>query len=490
MGPIQLLGFTPDVEITTPGAIMECSNIVPTEKGIRAADSVLATDYAALADAVQGAALLVKLDGSVRFFVGTAAQLMEGSASTWTDRSRGAGYTAGAARWRFAQFGNDSLAANKTCFLQRSTGAAFADLTAPKAALVEVVAGQILLADCDDTGAGLGTSYGDAPNRWWCSGLNDATLWTPSISTQAATGLLVEAPGPIKGWKRLGDNIIAYKERSMFVGRYVGAQQGIWAFSLIPGDIGCASNEAVVNVGTAHYFIGPEDIYAFDGSRPVPIGAPIRKWFFSRLNYSFRGQIAGQWDRVNGLVWWYYPSVNSATGGLDEAIVYDYRSQRWGYVSRSIEFPVEVVADGITYGTLGNLFTTYADMPAIAYGSPFWSSSGPITAVIGTDHKPYTTDGGAGSWSFTTGYYGDDELVTAVTRVNPRFAKKPASATLQTYQAFDEGDPMVTGQSASINALGRFDVTVAATWHQFKISGTGAAEVVVLSLTTQQMGSA
>ena len=490
MALVPLLGFAPDVEPTTAGAMLECAGMIPSLRGMKAAASNVATSYPASAEVVTGAALLQKLDGSVRFFIGGATLLQEGVSGSWSNVSRGGGYAAGDNRWRFAQFGNDSIAANKSCKLQRSTGAAFADLTAPKAALCETAAGFVILANCDDSLGGMGTAFGDQPDRWWCCGINDVTTWTPSLAAQCATGRLVDAPGPIRALRRLGPNVIAYKDKAIFVGSYVGAQGGVWAWSLIPGDIGCSSQESVVNIGTAHLFIGETDIYQFDGSRPEPIGAPLRQWFFARLNRSYQFKIAAMHDRVNGLVWWFYPSTSSASGALDEAIVYNYRTGRWGFVSRSIELPIELVQGGITYDNLGSLFATYDDLPAISYDSPFWVANSPVPALVGTDHRPYTVGGAPGAWSFATHLYGDEQATTLISRVNARWLTKPASASLISRYGMDESASLASVSPVPMSAAtGRFDFLRSARWHQLAISGSGDAELVGLDVQIELDGA-
>lgn len=489
MQMVPLIGFAPDVEATTPGAVIACEQFIPSPRGMKAAEAFVATGYPALAAAAQGAAVLTRLDGTTRFFACTAAAIYEGSANAWTDRSRVGAYSAGDARWSLAQFGNDSLAANKTCVLQRSTATVFSDLVAPKCGLIEVIGGQVLAANVDDTGAGLGTTYGDRPNAWWCSALNDCTSWATSIATQAATGLIVEAPGPIKALKRLGGVAIAYKADSMFIGRYVGAQQGVWAWEQIPGEIGCSSNEAVISIGTAHLFVGPDDFYLYDGSRPVPIGAPLRKWFFARLNRKFQHKIAGLHDASNGLIWWFYPSSASQLGALDSAVVYDYRTQRWGTADRAIDMPVQIVQDGATYGTLGTLFATYADLPTIAYGSPFWQSGKPVPGVINSDHRPCTLSGVPGAWSFTTGLLGDDQSVSLITRVNPRWVKRPTAATMTPSWTMDEGHMVADGLPVVMSDnSGRFDMLRAARWHQFRFNCTGEGETPGITISAKPAG--
>jgi len=78
--------------------------------------------------------------------------------------------------------------------------------------------GFVLVGDVSD----LTGSFGDQPDGWWCSGLFNQAVWTPSVATQCANGRLVTAPGRITAMRELGDDVVAYKARSMFLGRYVG----------------------------------------------------------------------------------------------------------------------------------------------------------------------------------------------------------------------------------------------------------------------------
>ena len=65
--------------------------------------------FPALAAACNGAASLARLDGNTRFIAGMQDALYEGSGGSWTDVSATT-YAIGDAKWRFAQFGNTSLA--------------------------------------------------------------------------------------------------------------------------------------------------------------------------------------------------------------------------------------------------------------------------------------------------------------------------------------------------------------------------------------------
>lgn len=469
-----MLAYLPDAPESAPELLVDV-DALPTVRGYCGPPAPINAGYAALAAACNGAALATKLDGTTRLFAGTQSKLYEGSASVWTDVSRVGSYTTGDTKWRFAQSGNTSLAISKAIQLQYSNSGAFANVSnAPKAGLMETVGDFVLLANCDDTGTGLATGYGDQPNRWWCSQIYNPTgTWAPSVALQCTSGLLVSSPGPCTALKRLGGQAVIYKARSMYLGTYVGAPS-VWDFALIPGEIGVANNEAVVSIGVAHLFIGFEDIYRFDGSRPESIGDGIKEFFFADLNKTYAYRIEGIHDYQNQCVWWFYPSGSNTTNTA--AIIYNYRTGKWGKTSISIECPLVSVSSPITYDGLAAMFSTYDDLPAISYDSPFWQSGAPILSIIDTAHTLFTMTGAAEDWYITTGFTGDDAAVTTCTRVRPRYGTKPTTAQITGYSVMALGDTPTMNSTSAING-NRFDVLQSARWHQFKLAMTGDGEV-------------
>lgn len=469
-----MLKFLPDASDIEPENLQLVSAI-PTLRGYASPPSGMSLGIDALAATPQGGALLLKLDGSSRTIVGTATKLYEAQSTSWTDRSRGGNYSIGSGRWRLAQFGNTTLAINLSTVLQSSTTGAFADVAnAPKAALMEAAAGFVMLANCDDTGSGLSTAFGAQEHRWWCSQIfNPTGTWAPSVSTQATTGLLVETPGAITALRRLLNDVCAYKSRSIYVGRYVGSPV-VWQWSCVSNDIGCASQEAVVNAGTAHYFVGDDDVYTFDGSRPVPIGAGIKEWFFGRLNRSYASNIRALHDRINSLIYWYYPS--GTDGSLTSCIVYHYETRRWGHFDLAVQDVLEAITSTVTYDSLGTLFATYDDLPNISYDAPFWNAATPVLSYFDSSKVLQSLSGTAASASLRTGWYGDEDTVSVVTRVKPRYRIKPSSATCTRRCVMQLGDTVDVGTAATEHD-GRFDVLQAARYHQFDLAFTGRMEI-------------
>lgn len=486
MSFVPLTGWVPDADATAPGVILDCANLIPTVRGMKAAPSATTSAVSALGAAALGAGLVVDLSGSSTSYAGTSTALYKAGSTSWSDvtRSSGGAYSASTdTRWRFAQFGNTTLATQKADRMQFATTGNFADVVlggtkyAPKSALVETVAGFVMLANCNDTSAGLGTSYGDQQNRWWCSGIYDYSDWTPAVSTQCTTGLLVDSPGAITGLKRLGSNVVAYKDTSLYVGIFVGSPS-VWQWTLVPGEAGCSSNEAIVDIGDAHLFVGKSDFYAFDGARPVAIGDGVREWFFANLNPAYSYKICALHDKSNANVFWFYPSGGATT--CNAGIVYNYKAKKWGRYDVSVEAVVQFSAGGIAYSGLDSY--TYATLPAITYDSPFWGGGGgSIISYFDTSHQLKSLSGTPGTSSLTTSDFGGDQAFTVVRRVRPRYLTAPTSATL-TPSYRDLTGTSLTALDTVSQVSGKFDYLQSARWHRASISFTGAMELTGLDV--------
>lgn len=469
---IKYVGFQPDVDPTTPGVITDCTDVIPTLRGMKARPSGIATLLPAIASTVLGAAVVVKLDNSSRMFAGTSKRIYEAATSSWTDRSKGGvDYTTGTF-WRFTQFGNDTLAVNKVDIVQQSSTGAFSDVTgSPKASVIDAAAGFVML------GATNEGTYGDQPDRWWCSSYQDATsatAFTPSVTTQSTTGRLVDAPGPITGMKSLGSSFVAYKARSMFLGTYVGAP-AVWSWIRVPGEIGCISHEAVVSITTAHIFIGDFNIYKYDGTKPVEIGNNIKKWFFSNLNKPYKNLIRGLHQEDDSQVWFFYPSITSTTN--NSAIVYNYVTGTWGKCSIASECPVEYLSGLITYDGMGTVYSTWDDLPSLAYDSPFWLQTTQIPAIFDTAHTLKTLTGVSAGGSWVSGDMGDDSKFSTLTRTRPHFVMAPSSGTMTNYYRNNTGASLTIDQTTQFSN-GKFDVIRSARWHRASYTFDGDFEVI------------
>jgi hypothetical protein len=210
-----LLGFTPDADPITAGVITDCDNIVPTNIGLTVGPTPIQSTAPALPSACIGASVVTRLDGTRRIIAGTQTNLYELS-GTWS--SVGSGYTGGVeTRWVITQFGDSTLATNLADTIQRSnvSGAFTSIASAPKAKIIFSVGAFVMALHTND-----GTLKQDGWHN--CASFDD-TDWTPNVATLANKGRLVSTPGEITAGGRLGEFAIAYKERAIYVGQFVGA---------------------------------------------------------------------------------------------------------------------------------------------------------------------------------------------------------------------------------------------------------------------------
>ena len=90
-----------------------------------------------------------------------------------------------------------------------------------------------------------------------------------------------DSPDWMQAMKRLGPNLIAYKERSIYIGRRTFLADPPFRFEPAPGQgIGLAAPNSVGDLGEEHIFLGWDDVYVFSLKGLVPIGTRIREELF------------------------------------------------------------------------------------------------------------------------------------------------------------------------------------------------------------------
>ena len=476
-----LLGFAPDADPLAPGVMTDCTNVIPFETGFKGAPTAVSGGVAALAAACQGAVVATKLDGVRRIFAGTAAALYEQSGATWTDVSKVGGYAGGAdSRWSICQYGDSSIAANGTDYIQRSnTSGAFATIaTAPVAKIVFSVGAFVMAFNTND-----GTVK---PDGWHNCASFDDTSWTPSVTTLAASGRLVSSPGAITAGGRLGEFAVAYKETAIYVGQFVGAPS-VWDWVQVPGaNAGCIGQDAWCDLNGSHFVVGPDNFWLFDGTRPTPIGTgQVRQWFYNNSSAVYRYRTQCVYDAQNNRVWVFFPSI-SATAP-DTALVYHTIKKEWGKVSVSIQSVLNYVSAGVTIDGLDAIAATIDALPDIPFDSQYWLSGGRSLSIFDTSHTLKSLTGACTTSSFTTGDFGDDNNVSTLTRARLRFQSAPTSATMAGFTKMNEGDSLTAGATSTMTD-GHFDALQSARFHRGRFDLVGDYSVNAIHPTAVPAG--
>lgn len=465
-----ILGFAPDTEPTTPGVLADCANMVPTLNGMAGGPSAQQpADVPALAGVCQGASVATMLDSTRRVLAGTQTHIYELAAGAWTDQSKAGGYTGGAtSRWSITQFGDATIMANRADTIQASTAGAFDDIPgAPKAEIVFSVGNQVMALNIND-----GT---EKPDGWACCGVFDHTDWVPSNATQANKGRIVATPGGMTAGARLGEYAVAYKARSMFLGQYVGAPV-VWDWTQISGgDAGCVGKKAICDVDGVHFFVGEDNFWLFDGTRPVPLAdGLLREWFQANSNPSFRFLTECVYNRAANQVWIFYPSIDSQT--LDQTLVYHVKAKRWGRANRVIQASLEFVSPAATIDELTDYAPTIDTLPDIGLDSQYWLAGGRSLSVFDSSNQLVSLSGESDSSQMETGDAGEDGAMTLFKGMALRFKVEPTSATMATFHKRTSGAVFQAGPLGTLND-GKFDVLISDRWHRVRFHFNGPVHV-------------
>lgn len=397
-------------------------------------------------------------------YIGTTTKLYTfTTGGTFTDKSKGGGYTNTATGWSFCQFGNIALAANAVDATQfrDSTGVgAFADLAAAPIAKILLTQSNAVLAFNLSTGGA----------DWKVSDVGDYTNWTTG---EAASGTIYQRQGPINAAVAFKDDVIVFKSNSVYRMTYVGGLVK-WAISLLADGIGCNSEADAIVCGDRIIFTGTMGAYSFDGANFQDL---MQGW---NNNKTLGGATESiYWPKTN-TVWF----VARGTGAV---AAYNVSAGNWGTF-------------GIYRNGGGATTTTYA----VVRGEPaarlavlgsvyeFDTGANAVTLVDLAGSATSSLFSGGAQWSTSgvnatvqTHLYGVDTGTTAFTRLTPVMMLEggpsvglgPVSptdagmtATITPYDGPDGSGQGTTKNLISSTARNRFDFAVTARYAIFTVS--------------------
>lgn len=479
---IPLAGFMPDAPAGTKGAITGCANLVPTSTGMapgpqRSLGSTFSSGTAT------GAFISKNTRGIARLVVATAANnVFEATSAGWQSVSAIAGGNEGVA---FATFGNALLASSSAANVSASVySAAVAPAAAtafavaagsPRANILVAAKNFVLAFDTDEA------LFGVSRDRWWCSAFQDALSWTINPVTQANTGRLVGTPGPITAAAMLGDVCVAYKETGAYIGREAGPPFS-WQWDDVESHFGCVGKRAVCDVEGAHFVVGPDDVWLFDGTRPISVAeGKVKNWLFRgsgsvahEIDDTYRSKTVCVYERANTRVWVFYVQAGSTTGELDSAVVYSVRTGKWGRANRAIQCALSL--EGAAGQHLGSL--------------PFYASG--IAAFFSDDLQLYIVSDkliGAvpDASTIEVADVGDDFAATYVRSVLLNYNRRTLTAVAQGFTR-DELTGPSTFRQTQTQERGRFNIKQDGRFHWFRFNMAGDYEVDGYTIDSRSAG--
>lgn len=473
---ISLVAWAPDVDPTTPGVLVDVSNLVPTQRGYVSDSTLLASSKYMLTLSTEPSS--AQTLGYIPFVAyGTTLSGYVGGA--WRNLSRtGTAYTSASLidPWTFAAFTDGTgseftLAIQEKNVLQAKTAnstAAFADVAgAPKAATMATLRGFVILGTYD---AG-GTLY---PDGWICSALEDHTDWTPDIATQCAAGRLTATPGPIMRLVPFKDYVIAFKRNSIYRGTYVGAADNTWSWPVLSRSVGLVSRHAVCEADGVLYWMSDDGFYRWAGGNVERIQSAPWKTLTDRTPFELGLNILQQavYDPSQQVIRWVFDAT--APNAPQIVLTYHPNTDRWGKsISPKILLAFTLPDIGVKRQPEDKTFV-YTEAPAY-----FVLSGGSYVLSIATGSPSTST--------FTTGDIGDDDQSFALTGTRVRFLTAPTSSYAEHTYRMNLGDPLQSGE-VSQRVDGKYDLSQSARWHRLKFTQTGQYEVTGMSVNMPKAG--
>lgn len=212
----------------------------------------------------------------------------------------------------------------------------------------------------------------------------DADTW---VGVGAGQNSLIETPDFITKILPLRGRLAIYKTDSIFVGQETGYSIVPIAFGLVTKDYGAVAGFSVAAGGGYHFFLGRDNVYAFDMTQPIPIGDDIRR-DLKLINQNALRQVFAMVDQNTSEYWLFVPEGQETYPTA--AWVYNWQEKHWN----RWELPTLTcgtstpIASSETWATIMAKGTKWPDLSAKSWDE--MSSIGGPTAIVGRDDR--TTD--------------------------------------------------------------------------------------------------
>lgn len=382
MTVIATADWSPDAAALGNPGVGKAENVLPGPTGYKPFPA-LETFTNAL-DAYPRGAISATDDALVTYlYAGDAAKLYSLSGSTWSDASKGGGYSTDTEeRWEFVRWKDKILATNFSDNPQTIAmgGSNFADLTtAFKARHVAVVRDYVVFANTTD-----GTD-GDQVDRVRWSAFNDETDYTVSSITGSDVRNL-NAGGPIQ---RVfgGEYGVILSEQSTWRMTYTNAPTWFQIEEVLPG-VGAIAPGAAAQFGDEVYFLSENGfVRLFGGRERAFIGAGrVDQTVLADLDRDNLHRMSAVVDPQGNRVVWAYPGAGNTGGRPNKLVIYDRGLDRWSYACAEVGLVWRAAGVGTTLEQLDSVSSSIDDL-GTSLDSSRWKGDAANFAAFDSENK-------------------------------------------------------------------------------------------------------
>lgn len=196
---------------------------------------------------------------------------------------------------------------------------------APKARSVAILNDHLcLLNTVDDPG-----DPGKHPTRfaWASTGTDD--IWIATPTNDAGRFDLIDTPDEGMRLMILGSDLIAYKANTIIPITFIGGNE-VFGRRQTVHNVGLLGQEAIVDLGDEHIFMGPDTFYRYRGGADLDdsVGDKIRDFVYPRLHPTIKNRSRSVYVRQTQEVVFFYPTKDAAEDA-NEVVVYNIKDDSW-----------------------------------------------------------------------------------------------------------------------------------------------------------------
>lgn len=371
---IPLPAYMPD-QSNNSGVLLEAKNVYAAADGYRSVNSLEEVSDS-LAAGFQGGASAISSNGTGYLLAGTAGGLysLTSASGAWSTLLSGLSISG---RWRFAQFGDYSVAVNGTTTYEvdLSAGTAAAISGAPTATSVAVVGDHVVIG-----GAG-----GNILKVQW-SGFRDHTQWTDG--TNQAGSLVIQTGGKVQAVVGGEYGIVLQRESIKRMTR-TGDPSAPFEFDEISSNFGCASSGTVAQSGRSIFYYSDRGFMALeDGQVLKPIGSEkVDREFDTQVNRDNLDNIYAAVDPQNKLVMWFVP------GTPGKVWVYSFELDRWTTFELNGKGLFPGFTTSISLDDFASISITNLDTATVSLDDPRYAGGNPRLYAVTIGDKVGTLSG-------------------------------------------------------------------------------------------------
>lgn len=357
--------WQPDLpDYANPGALT-ATNVLPQLQSYGPVQDLVAQTNA-LDDVCRGAASYRDDSGNTFIYAGDDTKLYEAVSNTFTDESKGGGYTvASDDQWEFTQYDTFAVATDFTDAVQSiaiggGASGAFADhitsTNVPKGRHIMTLFKFLVLGNTNDA------TDGQKTNRVWWSAIGDSRDFDPDATTQSDFEDLAEG-GAVTALVGNYDYGVIFQEEVITRMTYVGAPL-VFEFQPIHRLRGTVFSGSVATVGREIFYLSEEGFFIFDGLNSTPIGnGKVDRTFLSQVDPLNKRQITSAVDPENKLYAIAFPGSGSS-GEPNKIFFYYWPTGRWSEADLDTQVLLRSSTQGFTLDGLDSVGTDIdADPP-------------------------------------------------------------------------------------------------------------------------------